>query len=739
VALTWPRLPNAANSVVDYGDPLTVIWHMRWISHALLTDPSTLYAAPIYHGFPDPIAYDNIMIGQAIFGAPIAALTGSWELAFNLLVVLCFALNGWCAFLLARHVTGSAYAGFVAGMLYAFWSYTFAHISHLTELTLYFIPITLLCLHRAFESVPSTRNANGTHTQPSLRAALWVLAFAFCFAWQGLYSFYYVLYLALAIGLLLLWELLVVRRWRVWSSRWRAYVAGLLSLALLSWVGVIWQISAPYRNVQQTLGFYRTGSEQAEWSARLSDYLAVSPRNVTYRDILPTVWPEPLFPGFAALILGIIGLGAILFWSVRLRKDAISEETEQGLARPSLVSYYAALAVLALVLSLGPTWDLQEAEIPLPYQLVSLVPGFSGLRAPGRMAAIAALGWGILAGWGWLQALVWVRRMGARSQAVRSGGRLTAIGSGLALAALLAVMAVEHWSVPTPSQPLPPKPAESLRPQGEVPQAYTWLAEQGDGGVLVELPILQGLKDPTLSYMRMYYQAVHNHPLLNGHSSFVPPTYPELALFLDSHGPEVRREHIGVLQSLEVRYMLFSQWAYKQRHWEAIMGSLQTYPEVNSIGQFGEDALFELAPLGEDAQMRLGWRLPTSMPAGATLPITVTLTNVYGYPLLGRLHSTLPLEVRWQRAAPRLGGASMLQGSVLPINLRGAAQWAALQTEQASLADVPMLLEQGAHLFSLDVTTPTELGDYQFELRPTWPLPRYRPAPPAEVTITQRR
>src|SRR4051812_12831549 len=40
--LTWPRLGQAAASVVDFGDPLEDVWTLRWIDHALLTDPAHL-------------------------------------------------------------------------------------------------------------------------------------------------------------------------------------------------------------------------------------------------------------------------------------------------------------------------------------------------------------------------------------------------------------------------------------------------------------------------------------------------------------------------------------------------------------------------------------------------------------------------------------------------------------------------------------------------------------------------
>ena len=135
--LTWPRLANAATSVVDPGDPLEDVWTLRWIDHALLTDPAHLYDAPIFHGFPLPLAYDDTSLGPALVALPLTALTGSMILTYNLLIIASYALAG-----LGRVPAGpachrSTWAGIVAGMVYGFWSYTFAHISHLSVLSLY--------------------------------------------------------------------------------------------------------------------------------------------------------------------------------------------------------------------------------------------------------------------------------------------------------------------------------------------------------------------------------------------------------------------------------------------------------------------------------------------------------------------------------------------------------------------------------------------------------------------------
>ncbi|MDQ3929738.1 MAG: hypothetical protein M3328_11415, partial [Chloroflexota bacterium] len=634
--LTWPRLGMAASSVVDYGDPLLHVWRVRWIGYALLNDPGHLFDAPIFHGYPKPLTFDDILIAPSIIALPLTALTGSVDLAYNLLILLSYMLAGWFTFLLARHVTGSAAAGLIAGTLGGFWSYTFAHISHLTSLSFYPLPLALLCLHHFFEAAGQSpegldikHNAAGTR-----RAALWALGFASCFTWEALSSFYYTAYLALAAGGLILWELLVVRRWIRWVWGRRVRMGALLAGALLVSGAALAVISAPYREVQQELGLYRTG-EQGAYSALLTDYLGVSPFNRPYRRVLPAVWPEPLFPGFIALALGVIGVVAL----ASRRGPASSESTDRG-AQGRLTGFYVWLAVGAVILTLGPVWHAGSTDIPLPYQLLGALPGFNGLRAPVRLAAVGGIAWGIVAGWGWQWLWSWAQRALRRA---RLAPAPLFIGATLLIVGL---MSGEHWMVPTPVATLPPRPGESLIPEGTVPEGYEWLAKQRDSGVLVEMPIFVGIEDPLRTTVRLYYQGIHRHPLFNGHGSFLPPTYREIAEQLDRE-VQLTPVDMGILQSLDTTYVMFDQWAYKTRDWQRLTQSIKAYPEARLEGQFGEDAIYTLAPLAPDAQLRLGWRVQESIEPGATVPITVTVTNVYAYPLLARLEPALVLNARW--------------------------------------------------------------------------------------------
>ncbi len=702
--LTWPRLANATWSVVDPGDPLEDIWTLRWIDHALLTDPTQLYSAPIFHGFPLPLAYDDTSLGPALLALPLTALTGSMVLTYNLLIVASYALAGWGAFLLARHVTGSLWAGVIAGMVYGFWSYTFAHISHLSVLSLYPLPLALLCLHKLFETAGRPSSDNTPHSACRMpHSALWLLGFLGLFLWQALNSFYYVAYLGLAAAGLIAWEGLVVRRWRGWTGRARLGIAGGLVGAGVVGGLALALLSAPYREVQRDFGFYRSAEEQTAWAAHPADFLGVSPRNRTYRFVLPNVWPEPLFPGFAVLGLGALGLGLIGVAAVRRRPVSPAVPPPDAAAPPAVprlsgVGFYALLALAGVVLALGPTMQVGSAQVPLPYSVLGTLPGFSGLRSPVRLVVLAALGWGVLAGWGWRGLLArFTGRPGLRPL------RYQYLLAAPLTVVLLGVLCWEQWPVLTPTTVLPNK--------GVLPPAYRWLADHPDNGVLADFPIAIGLRDPLRTTARMYYQGAHGHPLLNGYSSFIPPTYSEIAHALDSTA-DVTPQDIGILQSLDVRYMVFNSPSYKRSHWQRIQTRLAAIAEARLItdngDEFGGDALYTLAPLPDAARLRLAGALPPHLAPGPTVPLTVTITNIYTYPLLTRLQPRLALEAAWAQAGdPPPAGTWPLRCDL----------------------DLPLALPQGAHTFTTRVPAPPA-GRWALHLRLAEPAPHYQPIAP---------
>src|SRR5205085_1357793 len=73
--------------------------------------------------------------------------------------------------------------------------------------------------------------------------------------------------------------------------------------------------------------------------------------------------------------------------------------------RQRYLLFYALLMAGAWVLALGPVLQVGALSVPMPYQALAALLGFSGLRSPVRLVVLAALGWGVLAGWGLLRIL----------------------------------------------------------------------------------------------------------------------------------------------------------------------------------------------------------------------------------------------------------------------------------------------------------------------------------------------
>jgi hypothetical protein len=205
------------------------------------------------------------------------------------------------------------------------------------------------------------------------------------------------------------------------------------------------------------------------------------------------------------------------------------------------------------------------------------------------------------------------------------------------LAGIITLVLGEQWVAPITLVTMPASPTE-------IPAAYRWLTSHPDGGVLVEMPASAGLRDPTVDSTHMYYQTWHGHPLVNGYSSFRPPTYGEIVTKLDGHYNGFQAEQVGILQSLGVRYILFHSASYKTRAWRKIEHDLRQFPQVHVIGAFpsgafGDDHLYWIEPLPPGTGLHL------YMTSSLTNPsvLVVRITNSYTYPLLSRLRPTLDL------------------------------------------------------------------------------------------------
>lgn len=559
---TWPLAARLTTSLpADLGDPLLNCFILDWgIQHVLALaagDPGAFrqyWHAPIFHPEPLALAYSEHLLAQAVQAAPVYAATGNILLAYNLLFLSTFVLSGIGMYLLARELTGSGPAGFVAGLLYAFALYRVAQFPHLQVLSSQWLPLALYGLRRFF----TTRRL-----KPLAGATLALIA-------QNLSNGYYAIFFMPFVAAYCLYEIADRRQWA--DARVLTGVAG----AGLATAAATLPFLVPYLALR-VMGFdARSLDEVRAYSADALAWITAAPANRVWGTLNTFVKAEgELFPGLVTLLLVVLGLAArtrtlwraappgrpgwrrtaagtalvlataigafvllVLatddpYWRLFGIRVTLRQPWEGGLAAMALLAAAVALtpfarallrgipgsalgffawgAVLSAWLSLGPVIEFHgtPTRLPAPYALLyHHVPGFDGLRVPARYAMLTACCLAVLGAFG--------------ARALLSRGRRGA----MALATLAVAFTFESTSAPIAlDRRLGPNVPESgpLRVYvgDQVPEIYRVAATLPSGTVLVEFPF--GVASWDLQ--SVFYQPVHGHPVVNGYSGGFPRSF----------------------------------------------------------------------------------------------------------------------------------------------------------------------------------------------------------------------
>ena len=123
IAFTYPLVRNLRTAVTDHFDPLLDAWTLAWIAYQLPRDPARLYDANRFYPETGTLAFHDPMPALGVLLAPIQWVGAAPVLAVNLGMLLVLALSGYGAYRLGAEVSGSSWAGAVAGSIFAFNSY----------------------------------------------------------------------------------------------------------------------------------------------------------------------------------------------------------------------------------------------------------------------------------------------------------------------------------------------------------------------------------------------------------------------------------------------------------------------------------------------------------------------------------------------------------------------------------------------------------------------------------------
>ena len=345
-AFTYPLILNPGSLVGTHGDALFSVWRLAWIGHQLRADPLNLFNGNIFYPAARTLAYSDAVLLPGLAWAPLHWLGTPPLLAYNWVLLTAFVLNGVGAFALVRHLSGSAAAGFIGGLVFAFAPFRFDHFDHLEMQLSFWMPLAFLAWHRGLET--------GSSRQFLLASVL-----AAC---QVLSCIYYGVFLLTSLGVLT-----VSVSWRQpKTAAWR--LASTLAVPVL----VLGIYSLPYLANRQELG-ERSLREVMSWSARPGDFLSAPNANVLYgwTDSL-AVSERHLFPGITAAVLAVIGL-----WPMADRVRRI----------------HAGHLAFGVLLAFGYN------AFVYPFLFEWLLP-YRGLRVPARATILVLLSLSVLGGLG---------------------------------------------------------------------------------------------------------------------------------------------------------------------------------------------------------------------------------------------------------------------------------------------------------------------------------------------------
>lgn len=457
---TFPLLGRfSTHFFADAGDGLQNVWNLWWFETALTRLGTSPWFTTWLH-FP----HGTTLLGHTLgpFNGLLALLLEPWlglVRAHNTLVIFSFVAGAWTAFLLALHVSGRWLASLIAGFVFGFSSYHFAHAQgHLNLLSLEWIPVFLLAWLRLLGR-PSPAAALG--------ASLALLLVLLC-------DYYYFLYCVLAGALVLGVEAL---RRRDWCFALRQPLLGRLAV----FVGASAVTSGPlvvallFRHSRDSF----TGEHRATNFSL--DLLALWIPGICWRF---HAWTEAYWSRLPATIESSVSLGFGATLAVLLATSRRVRGQVEGL------SVWWAFLLFFGAMSLGPVLQIwgRIQPVPLPYlALELLLPPLRVSGVPVRMVVMVTLSAGILGGLA-LDALL--RR-----------GRLARAGALL----ILACMVFEMLPKPIPT-------TDSREIPGWVAPLAALSKQYGFMDVADAIPVGEAL----------YLQTLHEVPMFEGYISRVP-------------------------------------------------------------------------------------------------------------------------------------------------------------------------------------------------------------------------
>ncbi len=482
-AVTWPAVLHVGRALPLGTDtptiPLFCLWTMWWNVDRFASGLSGWWDAPLFHPTPGTLAFSEPLILQSVMAAPVWWLTDSPVLAYDLVLLVSLALNGFAASRLLRWFHVSPVARIAGGV--------FVVLTPLVNVMVGVLPLvplfpTIWTLHAMWRY--------GRRPSPG-RGALVGACFGLVVLACGHYGLFLSVLLLLAGGLVLGRKLLERRAW-----------TGLLVAALAA-AAVAGPVLYEQRRAMAAHGFKRDSHRVRALSASPIDYaqtpwdLAVSVPKVSTarRPDHRAFCPGPLKVRLA--VAGVVGalasrarrrwaLFALVFgWAAWLLSQGVKPRLGGFVPFEALAAVYPGMAQVRNIFRFAVFWQLMVAL----------------MAAHGLDVAMRGMAWGL---------------RGARTRLL-TRVRAPVVRGAAVLVALLASLEL------TPARQALYQPPRRDENQGWV----GFLAQTPPHAVVAQAPFPKDgeVENAVETAELLWFQMEFRRPVVNGYSSFFPQTY----------------------------------------------------------------------------------------------------------------------------------------------------------------------------------------------------------------------
>ena len=515
ILFSWPLALHLGEDVIhsgSSGDVWQHLWNNWWMRFSLLDLHRQPYYTPTLF-YPDGanLYFHALDPMDGYLSTPFQLLFGLVA-AFNLNLLFQLTVAGWGTYLLAHYLTGNRGAALVAGLIYACspLESELLNLGQLELTSIEWLPLYILCLLKAL---------NGER-----RPWLWRSLSVGLLLILSLDSWYYVMYALMFTGLFVLYRLLVNR------TEWRRTL--LVSIGIL----VVYLVLV---------------------SPILLPTIREAGAKGTTQDIFNVIYNSTtvkgLFTTGPSLLWGVFGSGANTDFRGNFLGYIALILAGLGLATSFKKGWFwLGIALVFLVMAFGPVfhfsfnpdWTPKTAGdgVSLPGRLLYNLPLGNISRVPLRFTLITMLALGMLAAYGidWL-----ARRWSSKTWT--------------------------QWAVPVVAGLLVCLeflPGSRGLTSTSVDAFYTQIRNEGSWNdfAVMETP---DRGDVSVISPAMYFQTVHQHPIIGGYLSRKPEynfkDFPGIHDLLnlessitpdDILAPDSLHNALGILQHYNIRYVI---------------------------------------------------------------------------------------------------------------------------------------------------------------------------------------